>query len=206
MEAELKIDHHCQKKAYLLRRNFKDADDFCQVLFGEQSILDYAEELELENRIVPFICIMALSLAQELPPSKWHARAMDFILRSGAEMYSQLEENFAKIDEFHIKFIQNEYIVRLETIFDTFFGRDMLGTFHGHKTVQSYFENELFASSNFGMLLTPGYVVAVFFYKNLFYLYEPYPCNSDGTNNDEEEGSACLQRFMYLENLVFRCV
>lgn len=205
LESKFKIDAKCQKKAYALLRNYKETDNFCQVLFGEQSTLDYADDLDLEHKLSPYMCIMALALCQDLPPSKWHAKALDFVLKSGAEIYKQYEETYDKIDEYHIKFIQNEYVVRLETIFDTFFGKDMFDSFHGHKTLQSYFENEVFAFGNYGLFVSPNYVAAVVYYKNLFYLFEPYPCKNDGVNSgSDEDGYACIQRFLTLENMVFR--
>lgn len=199
------MDLSCQKKAFEKKRNYIILTDTSQIICGSKNINDLDEE-EVD-KIAPYISLMALILSQEFPPSKWHSRAVDYILKIGQEIYNQHKESYNKIDSFDIIFSKDHYkVTRIENVFDTYFGKDVFDSYQGHKTIEYWIDTQLLYKNWFGIIYTPDYVVPILLYNYLYYMYDPYSCTNEGDNDSGITGTACIMRFTKLEDLVFKWV
>lgn len=157
------------------------------------------------DTVAPYVCIMALALSEELPISAWSPRSVDFVLKVGKEVYDQYQEPYHRIEDFHMVFIENDFLINLDPLLDTYVGNDLFSSPTGNKTLQELLQSSLLNRTNMGILVTPLYSCAILFFNSLYYIFDCYGSDAEGiSEGPENTGAAHIGRFGVLEELVLR--
>ncbi|XP_017785360.1 PREDICTED: uncharacterized protein LOC108568662 [Nicrophorus vespilloides] len=205
-DREIVIDEDDQKEEYEKRRNYVQMGDDLQILHGKTNAINVAGSINI-NLLVPYCCIMASAYALEVPLHRWDSKTVDFVLQAGKELYGQYKTSFIRIEDFKFELKKNTLFATVDLIFNTYIGDGLFDIFSGLKVLEQFLEMHVFNKEDCGFVIMPYYACAVFFKKNLFYLFEPFNCNSDGNvMENEDPGNACLMRFKDLDSLTTKLV
>lgn len=183
--------------------NYVECDDGCQIICGSENIENYMSEVD---RVAPFVCLFGIALHEEMPIAKWRSKTIDFILKSGKELYDQNNETYNKIEDYTLQFPENEYRVTLEMLMDTYVGNDLFTNSMGIPIIKSTLESSVFKKYNSAIIITPYYVCGILLYNSLYYLIDCFGGHECGPPECEDEttGFAFVCRFKAIEDMIVK--
>lgn len=106
-------------QAIELRREtaFERIDDVVDMIQGGQNIANFGENVD---EMACYACIFATGYSFEESLYKWYRKTVDFLLKSGFELYMTFQEPYYKIKDFHLEFQKTRMTIDLEILLDTY--------------------------------------------------------------------------------------
>lgn len=183
--------------------NYADCDDGYQIICGSMNVGNYTSE---GDRVAPFVCLFGIALHEEMPISKWRSKTIDFLLKSGKELYEQNNETYNRIDDYNLQFPENEYNITLELIMDTYVGNDLFTNSMGIAIIKNTLEASVFKKYNSAIIITPHYVCGILLFNSLYYLIDCFGGRECGPPEGEDDitGFAFVCRFKTIEDMIIK--
>ncbi|KAF2899351.1 hypothetical protein ILUMI_06824 [Ignelater luminosus] len=178
--------------------NFINLPDNTQLLRGRANISEFGKEVDY---MAPFVCMMAVAVAQKYSLATWSTDIVDYVLRSGVKLYELSRVRYDQVPILEVPKVslgRSDYNILVEYLYDTVMKQRIL---------EIALEKVLFKKYAGGLVVTPSYACAVFFRNQLYYLYDPFGCNEVGLGEGpSNQGVACIARFKNIHDLATRIV
>ncbi|KAF5281690.1 hypothetical protein FQA39_LY17711 [Lamprigera yunnana] len=178
--------------------NFINLPDCSQILLGTCNISAMGDDIEY---MAPFVCMMASAVAQKYNLNSWSKEIVDYTLRSGFKLYSLSKVRYDQVPILDVPRVTlgcNRYSILTEYLHDAVLKLCVL-----EETLMKV----LFKRYDCGLVATPSYACAVFFYRHLFYLFDCFGCNEVGLGEGPTNtGVACIIRYRNIRDMVKRII
>ncbi|KAK9753098.1 hypothetical protein QE152_g3667 [Popillia japonica] len=166
-------------------------DNGMQIIEGTKKLCDFGEEIA---DMSCYVCIMAAAFAQEESLYRWTKKSVDFVLKSGVELYQSFEVPYTRVEDFHLQFKKYKMEVTMDVILDTYIAEKVLQTEKTNvEAIEALLTKYVFTNTDCACLFVNEYSFTMFIKRNVLYLYEPSPNNV-----------ACITRFKQLKDLITR--
>lgn len=187
----------------LIPSNFEHMPDGSGIIFGTKSINSLFPDVfdPKVEYVLPIVAISAVSVSHKYSIATWNPNIVDLILSLAEELKKFIELNKSEAERNQFFTVANHNLPIVEIGHKKYTIRMQMIETSQFKNLYNALD-KIFIKLQRVIVLSPSNSIAVFKRKNLYYMFEGYPCNIVGFRS--EEGRSCFIRFKSLSSMVRR--